>query len=243
MGMSDKMKKILRKITKKYLKKYEGINLCDIENGKYKVKVKGAEGNIVDIPMDRNINISIIGKGNKIIINKELQYNSCININIVGDNNIVDINTIFANISLIMGMSDSLAVYNAKFIWGKSPCNGVNAYMLENNTSIIVGDDCMISYGIQISCTDDNTVLDENGNIMNKAKSIEIGNRVWLCREVLILKNSKIPDGCIVGARSVVAKSFNETNAVIVGNPARVVKRGVHWNVARPDLYDKQNNG
>ena len=73
--------------------------------------------------------------------------------------------------------------------------------------------------------------------VINLARSIEIGDHVWIGKGVLILKNSKIPSGCVVGANSVVAKAFETPNSVIVGNPARKVKEGIHWDGARPDMY------
>ena len=117
--------------------------------------------------------------------------------------------------------------------------NGVSCLLLENNSEVIIGKECMILFGIEIRCSDDHSILDFNNNVLNKAKSNVIGNNVWLCKDVLILKNTTIPDGCIVGTKSVVArKKFAQTNCGICGNPARVVKEGIHWDGARPDLYD-----
>jgi acetyltransferase-like isoleucine patch superfamily enzyme len=55
-------------------------------------------------------------------------------------------------------------------------------------------------------------------------KEIFIGNNVWIGSNVVILPGSKINDGCIVGANSVVCGDF-KNNSIIVGNPALVVKK------------------
>lgn len=58
---------------------------------------------------------------------------------------------------------------------------------------------------------------------------VVIGNRVWLCPDVAVLKGSVIGDGCIVGHKSVVTgKSFPEC-CFIAGAPAKVIKTNCDW--------------
>ena len=59
---------------------------------------------------------------------------------------------------------------------------------------------------------------------------IIIGDNVWIGNGVSILPGVKISSGCIVGANSVVTKSFPQ-NCIIAGIPARIVRR-----------YDEQSN-
>jgi acetyltransferase-like isoleucine patch superfamily enzyme len=53
---------------------------------------------------------------------------------------------------------------------------------------------------------------------------VRIGNDVWVGREALILSGVTIGDGAVVGARAVVAGDVRPY-AVVVGNPAREVRR------------------
>lgn len=55
------------------------------------------------------------------------------------------------------------------------------------------------------------------------AKEISIGNDCFIGCNVIILKGTKLGDGCVVGAGSVVSGEFGD-RCVIVGNPARVIK-------------------
>lgn len=55
------------------------------------------------------------------------------------------------------------------------------------------------------------------------AKGIIIGNDVWIGRDVIILDGVKIGNGAIIGAGAVVAKDVPDY-AVVVGNPAKIIK-------------------
>ena len=55
------------------------------------------------------------------------------------------------------------------------------------------------------------------------AKEIHIGKDCFIGCNTLILKGTKLGDGCVVGAGAVVCGSF-EAGAVIAGNPAKVIR-------------------
>lgn len=61
------------------------------------------------------------------------------------------------------------------------------------------------------------------GSPFDFAKSITIGNDVWIGEGVTCLPGVDIPDGCVVGAGSVVTKGL-EPYAVYAGNPARLLR-------------------
>ena len=97
----------------------------------------------------------------------------------------------------------------------------------------------MFSFNIEITCTDTHSVLDMEDNIINKGENIIIGNHVWVGKEAKILKNTKIADNCIVAQNSIVTKKFDTNNAVIAGNPAKIVKENITWSNIRPNNYKK----
>lgn len=53
---------------------------------------------------------------------------------------------------------------------------------------------------------------------------VVIGNDVWIGVRAVILGGAALPDGTIVGAGSVVTKSFSEPYTTIAGVPAKVIK-------------------
>ena len=67
---------------------------------------------------------------------------------------------------------------------------------------------------------DTKTLIKEQGTI---SKGIMIGNDCWIGAGVVFCDGVNIGSGCVIGANSVVTKSFPD-NAVIAGNPAKIIK-------------------
>lgn len=94
---------------------------------------------------------------------------------------------------------------------------------------IVIGDNVLIGSRVYIMDYLHGKVTKEEINIPPVKRSlfskgpVIIGNNVWIGSGVIILPNVTIGDNCIIGANSVVTKSF-EKNSVIAGNPARLIK-------------------
>lgn len=113
---------------------------------------------------------------------------------------------------------------------------GTRIYLQDDESYVKIGEDCMFSWGIDVWCTDVHTITDLNGTPQNYGKSIDIGRHVWVGKDVKIGKNTKISDNSIVGWGSIVTKKFDETNVILAGNTAKIIKRGINW-----DKRDLQN--
>ncbi|WP_262016696.1 acyltransferase [Serratia liquefaciens] len=100
-----------------------------------------------------------------------------------------------------------------------------NDFIVYNGISI--GKDCNISWGCQF--LDDDFHHLNYTNKKNKDKIINIGDHVWIGCNVSVLKGTNIASGCVVAANSVVSGDFLESNCLIAGSPARVVKRNISW--------------
>jgi acetyltransferase-like isoleucine patch superfamily enzyme len=62
-------------------------------------------------------------------------------------------------------------------------------------------------------------------NKHEKHKEIHIGKNSWIGANAIILPGVRLGEHTIVGAGSIVTKSFSEGNCVIGGNPAKIIKK------------------
>ena len=176
----------------------------------------------------------ILGKGNIIpFVPKGVQ------IEIYGDNNKVEIDPSVKtwNGHIVIGNpGTNTPTHNCLVRIGKnSDSNGVWIDLLEDNSAVIIGNNCMLSWNIHIFASDFHTIYDaKTKKLLNWGKEIIIGDNVWVAMDCTVLKNSFIAKNCVVGASAVVAGKFTEENCVIAGNPAKVVKRGLAWDRRMP---------
>lgn len=105
--------------------------------------------------------------------------------------------------------------------------------------SVVIGNYCMFGRDVYIADTNEHPVDPEvrlqctkqfwkDGVPPNRYVGVDnsptsIGDNVWVGERAIILKGVSIGDGVTVAAGSVVTKSIPE-NAVVAGNPAKVVK-------------------
>ena len=96
--------------------------------------------------------------------------------------------------------------------------------------TLSIGKDCMFASGITIRNYDGHEIIDlTTGKTLNFATDINIGNNVWLGDNVTILKNTQIPNNCIIGCKSIVNKEITKSNCILAGTPARIIRENIKW--------------
>jgi acetyltransferase-like isoleucine patch superfamily enzyme len=110
--------------------------------------------------------------------------------------------------------------------------NGVKC-VLEHNSEVSIGEDCMFSDEVLIQCGSQHAVisLDDKRQVNIDKSIINIGNHVWLGRRSTVMSSSRsidIGSGSILGINSTLTKSIPATS-LAVGSPATVVKEKVSW--------------
>lgn len=197
--------------------------------------------------LSSNFDKNITGKDNKLKIDSSAIFNNCV-IDIDGNNNtvIIDKNCQLNNLKIHIRGNENHLVLNqsVKFnglLWltgnkgkidigaGTTTEENVTLQISEDNLSIQVGEDCMFSSNIHVWTQDWHHIYDLDGNLINESKSVIIKNHVWIGYDSKILKGVTIGSNNIIGTGAIVTKSYEEENVVIVGNPARIVKKGIIW--------------
>lgn len=103
----------------------------------------------------------------------------------------------------------------------------------DNNHKVIIGKNCMFSVNVMIRTSDQHSILNESNERINPAKDVIVHDRVWVGYGATILKGCVLEEDSIVGTESVVASMHVPKNSVVAGNPAKIVKQGVHWRKER----------
>lgn len=96
-----------------------------------------------------------------------------------------------------------------------------------------IGRDCMISWGVQIMDTDWHSLYIDD-RLINQDEDVAIGDRVWICSNVTVLKGSAIPSESIVAASSTIASSWDQEQCIVTGLPFRTLKTKATWSKDRP---------
>lgn len=188
-----------------------------------KIKIKG-NNNILDIARNahmRKVKIKIYGNNNKLIIEEKAYLH---------------------NVYMRIGFPDCPIDNCTIKIGKKTSFNSADMQLGESNSSITIGDNCMFSFNIEITCTDTHSIFDESNNLVNIGSNISIGSHVWVCKNVTILKNTAIPDNCVVAQGSIITKKFEEQSAILAGNPANIVKKNIKWDKIRPQYAINERN-
>lgn len=106
--------------------------------------------------------------------------------------------------------------------------------IVEKGRKVHIGKDCLFSNTIRIRTSDSHSIYDKTtGERLNFGEDVIIGDHVWICENVQILKGAHIKHDSVVGAGSVVTGKTFPSNSVIAGNPAKIIKTNVNWKVPR----------
>lgn len=209
-------------------------------------------GNITFI-VNGNNNRVYLGKNLNNIVSKS-GYDGYVTFTLNGNNNTIYIgdNTSFNaskftlwrdNVTFSIGQKCRITQTTAQFTGhadgieisiGDNFCNSSTMELYaggDKNMNLTIGNDCMFSRDIVIYAHDGHNIFNKDTQevINNPKNSVTIGNHVWLGHGTHILKNTIIPNNTIVGAKSVVTKTFDEEYTIIAGNPAKLVKKNTTW--------------
>lgn len=213
------------KLFKIKFKKQDKTNKLIINNKKCKnnKKIKG-------------LKIEFLGSNSEVVLDNDIEFCNCKFT--LRDNDKIHIKkTQYKICNLFIDIYDNINI----FIDEDFSCNGCSMYLLEEPfKNVTIGKDCLFSYEITIRNSDGHSIYDvETKELLNEGSDVVVGDHVWCGQGVKILKKSHIPSNSIIGANSLTNKKFDETNVIIAGTPASVIKRNVNWKRVSPAHYRK----
>lgn len=203
--------------------------------------------NIEKTPIKGSINITVDGDNNIVDLSEIVHRTGAISIYLYGDNQNISFGRTFVN--------NSLSIVSGQHVGKYEKANNVNIKFgnlvfieemkiitLNSNVNIEIGNNCMISYGVTLYHTDAHPIYDINTNkIINFPKDMKIGDNCWLGANTTILKNVQLPKGTIVGYGAVVGGGvWTRENTAIAGNPARVVKENIRYELFDPEYIKNE---
>lgn len=175
----------------------------------------------------KNTCINHKNNNNKIFLDQRF-HDKKLTINFLGENSTLSIGK-NCNIQGVITISNNSHV----FIGDNFSSTGGVTILARDECHVSIGNDCMFATSILIRTSDEHSIYDIATDILiNHNKDVSIGNHVWICDNVLVLKGSIIEDGAVIGARSLVSGLIDK-NSLAVGSPAKVVKRNIYWSRER----------
>lgn len=104
---------------------------------------------------------------------------------------------------------------------------------------ISIGNSCLFGWNINIYDSDGHSIYYKNNPelCVNCNKKIIIGNHVWIGANATIAKGARIPNNCILAGHSLINKSFEKSNCIYAGIPAKLVKENIIWSKNPPCQY------
>ena len=184
------------------------------------------DGTIIKNPKIKNLTVSIWGKNSKVEIYEPFTVVKKCHIS-CKENSLVKIHpfNVYRDTTIVAGRNNIVEIGEYTTI------KDANFFLVSSeNTKVILGKDCMLSYDITIRPNDGHTIYDINTRqVKNTPQDIIIGDHVWIGAKVVILKGAKIPSNSIIGACSLVNKVFLEENTIIAGIPAKIIEKEINW--------------
>lgn len=225
--------KLASLVNKNYILFYNNFNNNKLSFRSYiflKVSIK-IKGKLNSVQFKKNSRIKnskliVIGNKNIIFINDDASINN-LNLVIKGSGNYVEI----GKETKISKLDITISSNSSKLIIGnKTTVSGFSEIIIKEGESIQIGRDCMISRGVIFRTSDSHSIVSvKDKKRVNFAKSILIGDHVWIGQNVSILKGSEIKQNSIIASNTTITKRIDDTNVVIGSVPAKILKTNVNW--------------
>ena len=122
-----------------------------------------------------------------------------------------------------------IEIVDSSIIIGDNCMIGKDSYLsAKEDTSITIMDNCGLSRNAKVMTSDGHDILDAKQNKINFAKNIILNKSIWVADNVTILKGVTIEKNSVIAINSTVTKNV-PANSIVAGNPAKIVKENISW--------------
>lgn len=192
--------------------------------------------------------IYLDGDYNDFIIGQCCTFESGSKVNIKGNNNCLytkDLVRFFAASALTFNGNNSLTYFCSHVYWRSSAVLWEDSiffigeqtrtqttrltWWICERKNILIGADCMFSWELLFRTSDGHLLYEmEKLTRSNNARSIIVGDHVWVGYNAFLFKGANVGDNCVIGARAIVTSKIPE-NCLCAGIPATVKRRPIKW--------------
>ncbi|WP_133249845.1 acyltransferase [Brachybacterium endophyticum] len=180
-----------------------------------------------DLPETAKVTIKLRGSGNRLVVARDAKIVDLM-VDFSGDDAVV---VIEGTTESRTGLRFSMRLgHECTVRIGENVGTETKSFIrVSEGQSVTIGEDCMIASGVAFRADDSHAIYDvRTGKRSNPAGCIDVGEHVWLGKDVVVMGGVTIGQGSVVGLRGIVTKDL-PNNCVAAGAPARVVKRDVAW--------------
>lgn len=118
-----------------------------------------------------------------------------------------------------------------KLVFGNDCTFNANSLIVVKK-EICFGNDCMASWNTSYLDDDGHKIMDAvSGKEINMPSSISLGDHVWIGEGAQILKGVTVERYSVVAAGAMVVHSnqMYDSNVILAGVPAKVIKKNINW--------------
>lgn len=125
---------------------------------------------------------------------------------------------------------------NGHIIFGDNFC-ATNSLRIASYNYISFGDNVLCGWECLFLDTDFHRLTCEDGSLYPKPiGKVIIGNNCWFALKCTILKDTRVPNDCVIAAKSLLNSIFTKEKCMLAGTPAKVIKEGVFLNHENDNL-------
>lgn len=219
------------------------------------IKVKG-DNNLVVLEKGfaSESKIEIIGDDAIVVFSKKFRVKK-VKVRLVADGCILyvgnDVSGKILSVNFVPGGLGAASDGSTCTISSGTTFNGLTTIALgEKATNVYIGRNCLFAKNIVLSTSDNHAIFDTvTYQRLNTSGDVYIGDHCWVCDDVLFLNNSKVANNSVVATRAIVTKKFKDSNILLGGIPAKVIRMGINWDRFLGDnvsdyrsLFEKQQS-